>query len=65
MKHNLKISLAQEPDSGGIIWCKTVSLRERVFRRLFGDARRITVIVPGGSVETVSITESPGGRCSQ
>ena len=57
MKHNLKISLAQGPESGGIVRCKTVSLRERVLRRLFGDMRRVTIIVPGDSVEELSVRE--------
>ena len=57
MKHNLKISLAQGPDTGGIVRCKTVSLRERVLRRLFGDMRRVTIIVPGDSVEELSVRE--------
>lgn len=59
MKHSLKISLAREPDSGGIVRCKTVSMRERVLRCLFGDTRRITVIVPGGSVRALSVQEVP------
>ena len=59
MKHNLKISIAREPDSGGIVRCKTVSLRERVLRRLFGDMRRVTIIVPGDSVEALSVQEVP------
>ena len=37
MQHNLKISIARESDTGGIVRCKTVSMRERVLRRLFGD----------------------------
>lgn len=63
MKHNLKISIAGEPVSakgqgfGGIVRCRTVRLRERVLRRLFGDTRRITVIVPGGSVKALSVQE--------
>ena len=57
MKHNLKISLAQGPESSGIVRCKTVSLRERVLRRLFGDMRRVTIIGPGDSVEELSVRE--------
>ena len=57
MKHNLKISLAQGPESGGIVRCKTVSLRGQVLRRLFGDMRRVTIIVPGDSVEELSVRE--------
>ena len=59
MQHNLKISIVREQDTGGIVRCKTVSMRERVLRRLFGDTRRITVIVPGGSVKTLSVQEVP------
>ena len=59
MKHNLKISIARGPDSGGIVRCKTVSLRERVLRRLFGDMRRVTIIVPGDSVQALSVQEVP------
>ena len=46
MKHNLKISLAQGPGTGGIVRCKTVS-------------RRITIIVPGDSVKALSLQEVP------
>ena len=57
MKHSLKISYTKELGSGGIVWCRTVSLRERLLRRLFGEMRRVTIIVPGGSVEELSVKE--------
>ena len=51
------------PGSGGIVWCKTVPLRERLLRRLFGEMRRemrrVTIIVPGGNVEELSVKELP------
>ena len=59
MQHNLKICIAKEADAGGIVRCRTVSLRERLFRRLLGEPRRIMVIVPAGSVKTLSIQEVP------
>lgn len=46
MKHNLKICIASGPETGGIVRCETVRLRERVLRRLFGDTRRVTIIDP-------------------
>lgn len=67
MKHNLKVSIARGPDSGGIVRCRTVSLRERVLRRLFGDMRRVTIIVLGDSVEALSVQEVPevsGHECA-
>jgi hypothetical protein len=39
MKHSLKISYTKEPGSGGIVWCRTVPLRERLLRRLFGEMK--------------------------
>ncbi len=51
------------PGSGGIVWCRTVPLRERLLRRLFGEMRRVmrrvTIIVPGGNVEELSVKELP------
>ena len=67
MKHNLKISIAERPDTGGIVRCKMVSLRERVLRRLMGEQGRVMVIVPGGSVQTLSVQEVPevdGHECA-
>ena len=36
---------------------RRVSIRERLMRFLFGDTVRLTVIVPGNSVEELSIRE--------
>lgn len=57
MKHNLKICLVDQPDSGGIVRCRRVSMRERLLRCLFGKRQRITIIVPGDSVKMVSLQE--------
>ena len=60
MKHRLKISVSREPPSITLVHCRQVTVRERFLRLLFGEKRRVTVIVPGDSVETVSIEELPG-----
>ncbi len=60
MKHNLKISVSKKPAEGGIVRCRRVTMRERLLRHFFGEKHRVTVIVPGDSVECVSITEIPG-----
>lgn len=58
MKHNLKISISKEPlNMGGIARCKTVTLRERLLKMLFGEMRRVMVIVPGDRVDCLSIQE--------
>ncbi len=66
MRHNLKISVAKEaplplvPDSGGIVRCRKVALRERLLLRcLLGEVRRVTIIVPGDSVKALSLQEVP------
>lgn len=59
MQHSVKISIAKDAGTDGIIRCRVLSLRERLLRRLFGEPRRFMVIVPGGSVKTLSIQEVP------
>ena len=61
MKHDLKISVSKKPTEDGVVRCTRVALRERLLRYLFGEKRRVMVIVPGDTVESVSITELPGG----
>jgi hypothetical protein len=57
VKHTLKISVAKEPASGGIVSCRNVSMRERLVRFLLGEKRRLTIIVPGDSVRELAISE--------
>ena len=59
LKHDLKISISREPPGGGIVRCRTVTLRERLLDRLLGARHRMTILVPGDSVQRVSITEQP------
>lgn len=63
MKHNLKISVSKKPQTGGIVSCRNVSIREHILRFLLGDKQRLTILVPGDTVEEVAICEvSKGGR---
>jgi len=61
MKHDLKINVSKKPTEDGVVRYKRVALRERLLRYLFGEKRRVMVIVPSDTVESVSITELPGG----
>lgn len=61
MKHNLKISVSKEPKADGIVSCKTVSIRERILRKLFGQSQKVTILVPGDSVEGITICEQQEG----
>lgn len=61
MKHNLSISVSKQ-NGREILSCKKVNLREKFMRFLFGDLKRVTILVPGDSVQEVSIKEYvPGG----
>lgn len=62
MGHTLKICVSKEPPGGGIVGCRHVTMRERLVRFLLGDKQRLTVIVPGDSVRTLSIVEEGGEK---
>ena len=57
MRHTLKISVTKERQNDGIAAVRKVSVREKLLRFLFGEKAKLTVIVPGDSVEEVAITE--------
>lgn len=57
MKHRLKISVSKKPVNKGVVAWRKVSVRERFLRFLLGDKTKLTVIVPGDSVEELSIQE--------
>ena len=57
MKHRLKISVSKKPVNKGVVAWRKVSVRERFLRLLLGDKTKLTVIVPGDSVEELSIQE--------
>jgi len=61
MRHNLKISMSKKSQSGGIVQCRNVTLREKTLTRLLGRRERVMILVPGNSVESVCITEVPEG----
>ena len=58
MKHNLKVSVSKEPQTGGIVTCKNITVREKILRFLLGDKKHVTVLIPGDSVEEIAICES-------
>jgi hypothetical protein len=57
MKHQLKISVSKEPQEGGIVRCRSVTLRERILRCLLGEKQKLMILIPGDSVESLSIKE--------
>ena len=59
MKHQLKIRVSRDPPELRLVRCRRIPVRERFLRWLFGETRGVTIIVPGDTVETVSIVELP------
>lgn len=57
MKHSLNIVVDKKARNGGVVTYRKVSVRERLMRFMFGDKLRLTVIVPGDSVDELNITE--------
>ena len=63
MKHNLYISVSDKPKRNGMVSCKSITLRERFLRMLFGKKQKITILVPGDCIQELAITKiTEGGR---
>ena len=63
MKHNLHISVSDKPQRNGMVSCRNITLRERFMRMLFGKKQKITILVPGDTIEELAITKAEeGGR---
>ena len=40
---------------------RNITVRERILRMLLGDPQKLTIIIPGNTVETVAVREEEGG----
>lgn len=65
MKHKLKISVSKQPQTGGVVTCCNLMVRERLLRFLLGDKRRVTVLIPGDSVGEIAICETKEGGSTE
>lgn len=58
-QHRLKLHIAKHiPDDPGIVGTRTVTLRERIMRKLLGRKQRVIIVVPGNSVKQIDISET-------
>lgn len=57
MRHTLKITVSKEKTNGSVVACRHVTVRERLLRLLLGGPVKLTVLVPGDSVDEVAISE--------
>ena len=60
MTHAMKIRVSRAKLNGGLMTSRTVTVRERLLRFLLGAPMRLTIIVPGDSVDEVGISEMAG-----
>lgn len=58
MKHKIKVSVSKQLQSDGVVACKCKTVRERILSFLFGEKKRITILIPGDSVDELAICET-------
>lgn len=62
LKHKVRISVSDRPQSNGAITCRSVGIRERILHFLLGDRQKVTVLIPGDSVGEIAICEAEKGE---
>ena len=62
MRHKLKIKVSKQQANGGILACRQVTAREKLLRFLLGSPVKLTVLVPGDTVDEVAIKEVADGH---
>ena len=60
MRHAIEVSVSKPGDSG-VVRCRRIGMRERLMKLLFGETRRMWVIIPDTTVDTLRISEVPEG----
>ena len=61
MRQKLKVSVSKDPQSSGVVTCKSKSIREKFLSLLFGDKKRVTILIPGDRVDELAICETEKG----
>ena len=65
MRHKLEITVSKSQSNCGVVACRHVSVRERLLRLLLGNPAKLTVLVPGDSVDEVAISEVGTGAAHE
>lgn len=58
VRHKLRVTLTPEPTENSVVGFGRITIREKILTRLLGPRHRYTILVPGESVDEVTITES-------
>ncbi len=56
MRHKLKVSVSNEPNTGGLATVRKISVRKRLLHLLLGDIRKVVVLIPGDRVDEIAIS---------
>ncbi|MDK8243469.1 hypothetical protein [Corynebacterium sp. UMB10321] len=58
-EHRLKLHIAKHiPDDPGVVGTRTVTLRERIMRKLLDRKQRVIIVVSGNPVKQIDIPET-------
>ena len=57
MKHSLQIGVSPGRYDDAVVKCDKVTVREKLLRFLLGVPTRLTVLIPGDTVDELCITE--------
>ena len=57
MRHTMIITVGKGKSTNGVLACRRLTVREKLLRFLLGSPVKLTVLVPGDSVDAVEISE--------
>lgn len=59
IKQHMEIGLkTPKANSNQMLMSKRITLRDRIINALFGAGHKVVILVPGDSIDTISITEN-------
>ena len=62
MRRNLKVQVTKGGITSSDVVIKTIDANDENVKKLFGELQRMTIIIPGGTIDKVIITEEKEGE---
>lgn len=62
MRRNLKVQVTKGGITSGDVVIKTIDANDENVKKLFGELRRMPIIIPGETIDKVIITEEKEGK---
>lgn len=62
MRRNLKVQVTKGGITSSDVVIKTIDANDENVKKLFGELRRMTIIISGGTIDKVIITEEKEGE---